>query len=100
MWFNWLFKLSQLKIHNNCPGELDDVVKQLEEGTGSVVVGKIGRTVILYRPSLSKMKAVEKKRAQRISFRKQSVEKQPQVLISLSCEDTEGNALLLTPYDC
>ncbi|KAI5673197.1 hypothetical protein M9H77_13561 [Catharanthus roseus] len=71
-------ELLKLKIHNNCPGELDDVVKQLEEGTGSVVVGKIGRTVILYRPSLSKMKAVEKKRAQRISFRKQSVEKQPQ----------------------
>nr|XP_043635809.1 uncharacterized protein LOC122606968 [Erigeron canadensis] len=55
-------ELLKLKIHSNCPGELDDVVSQLEEATGSVVVGRIGRTIILYRPSLTKLKAEEKKK--------------------------------------
>ncbi|KAI7736956.1 hypothetical protein M8C21_012760 [Ambrosia artemisiifolia] len=55
-------ELLKLKIHNNCPGELDDVVSRLEEATGSVVVGRIGRTVIIYRPSLTKLKAEEKKK--------------------------------------
>ena len=55
----------QIKIHRTCPGELDDVVKQLEEATGSVAVGQIGRTLIIYRPSLSKMKAEEKKKQAR-----------------------------------
>ncbi|XP_071716558.1 uncharacterized protein [Rutidosis leptorrhynchoides] len=55
-------ELLKLKIHNNCPGELDDVVAQLEEATGSVVVGRIGRSIIIYRPSLTKLKAEEKKK--------------------------------------
>ncbi|KAI3712483.1 hypothetical protein L1987_71040 [Smallanthus sonchifolius] len=55
-------ELLKLKIHNNCPGELDEVVSQLEEATGSVVVGRIGRTVIIYRPSLTKLIAEEKKK--------------------------------------
>ncbi|KAK9059616.1 hypothetical protein SSX86_020322 [Deinandra increscens subsp. villosa] len=55
-------ELLKLKIHNNCPGELDDVVSRLEEATGSIVVGRIGRTVIIYRPSLTKLKAEEKKK--------------------------------------
>lgn len=55
-------ELLKLKIHNNCPGELDDVVARLEEATGSVVVGRIGRTVIIYRPSLTKLIAEEKKK--------------------------------------
>lgn len=54
--------IKQLKIHNNCPGELDEVVAQLEEATGSVVVGRIGRTVIIYRPSLTKLISEEKKK--------------------------------------
>ncbi|KAK2978276.1 hypothetical protein RJ640_017127 [Escallonia rubra] len=66
-------ELLKLKIHGNCPGELDDVVKRLEETTGSVVVGRIGRTVILYRPSLTKLMAEEKKRqARRVFVRKQA----------------------------
>lgn len=66
-------ELLKLKIHGTCPGgELDDIVKHLEEATGSVVVGQIGRTVILYRPSLTKMKAEEKKKqAQSLFMRKQ-----------------------------
>ncbi|CAA3017321.1 RNA-binding CRS1 domain [Olea europaea subsp. europaea] len=66
-------ELLKLKIHSNCPMELDDAVKQLEEATGSVVVSQIGRTVILYRPSLTKLKEEEEKRrrAQKVFARKQ-----------------------------
>ncbi|TVU32032.1 hypothetical protein EJB05_23748 [Eragrostis curvula] len=49
-------ELLKLKIHGNCPEELPDVIMKLEESTGSVVVDQIGRSVILYRPSSSKMK--------------------------------------------
>ncbi|KAL3843414.1 hypothetical protein ACJIZ3_000817 [Penstemon smallii] len=69
-------ELLKLKIHGTCPGEMEDVVKQVQEGTGSVVVGQIGRTVILYRPSLTKQKAEEKKKqAQRIFLSRQSKSK-------------------------
>jgi RNA-binding protein len=44
------------------------VVKQLEQATGSVVVGQIGRTVIIYRPSLTKLKAEQKKMQARKAF--------------------------------
>lgn len=40
------------------------MVRQLEEATGSVAVGQIGRSVILYRPSLRKMEEAEKKKQQ------------------------------------
>lgn len=52
-------ELLKLKIHGNCPGELPDVIRQLEESTGSIAVDQIGRSVILYRPSSSKMKKRE-----------------------------------------
>ncbi|OIT07088.1 hypothetical protein A4A49_40991 [Nicotiana attenuata] len=59
----------ELKIHGSCPGgELDDVVKHLEEATGSVAIGQIGRTVILYRPSVTKLKAEEKKKQAQNAF--------------------------------
>ncbi|XP_022971306.1 uncharacterized protein LOC111470060 [Cucurbita maxima] len=65
-------ELLKIKVLGNCPGELEDVVRQLEESTGSVVVSKIGRTVIIYRPSISKMKAEEeKRRARKIYVRKE-----------------------------
>ncbi|XP_050365866.1 uncharacterized protein LOC126784446 [Argentina anserina] len=63
-------ELLKVKIHGTCPAELDDTVKQLEAATGSVVVGQIGRTVILYRPSLTKLKAEEKKEQMRKIFLK------------------------------
>lgn len=70
-------ELLKLKIHGTCPGELDDVLKQLEVTTGSVIVGQIGRTVILYRPSLAKLKAEEKKKqVQRVYLKRQSMSKQ------------------------
>uniref|UniRef100_A0A0D9XLH2 CRM domain-containing protein n=1 Tax=Leersia perrieri TaxID=77586 RepID=A0A0D9XLH2_9ORYZ len=52
-------ELLKLKIHGNCPVELPDVILQLEESTGSIAVDQIGRSVILYRPSTSKMKKRE-----------------------------------------
>uniref|UniRef100_A0A7N0T893 CRM domain-containing protein n=1 Tax=Kalanchoe fedtschenkoi TaxID=63787 RepID=A0A7N0T893_KALFE len=58
-------ELLKIKIHATCPGEVAEIAKQLEDATGSVVVGQIGRTLILYRPSLSKMKAEERRRQER-----------------------------------
>ena len=57
-------------MHGSCPGELDDVIKQLETATGSVAVGQIGRTVILYRPSLTKMKRKETQSARNVNMTK------------------------------
>ena len=51
-----------MKIRKTSPQEMEDAVMHLEEATGSVAVGQIGRTVILYRPSPTKMKAEEKKK--------------------------------------
>lgn len=87
--------LLQLKIHGTCPGELEDVVKQLEECTGSVVVGQIGRTVILYRPSLSKQKAEEKKKqVQRDLLRRQAAFKQSSQVCFLFPETCSGYSVL------
>ncbi|KAL9244981.1 hypothetical protein vseg_018692 [Gypsophila vaccaria] len=61
-------ELVKLKIHRSCPGELEDIIRQLEQSTGSVVVGQIGRTVILYRPSVTKLKAEQKKEQNRKIF--------------------------------
>ncbi|XP_010416878.1 PREDICTED: uncharacterized protein LOC104702676 [Camelina sativa] len=54
-------ELLKVKIHRTCPGELEDILLHLEEATGSVIVGQIARTVILYRPSPTKLKAEEEK---------------------------------------
>ncbi|KAG6518381.1 uncharacterized protein LOC122056514 isoform X1 [Zingiber officinale] len=56
-------ELLKLKVHGSCPGELSDVITQLEHATGSVSVGQIGRSVILYRPSLSKLRKKEAQNA-------------------------------------
>ncbi|KAJ4898728.1 RNA-binding CRS1 / YhbY (CRM) domain protein [Raphanus sativus] len=55
-------ELLKVKIRKTSPQEMEDAVMHLEEATGSVAVGQIGRTVILYRPSPTKMKAEEKKK--------------------------------------
>ncbi|XP_010429035.1 PREDICTED: uncharacterized protein LOC104713577 [Camelina sativa] len=54
-------ELLKVKIHRTCPGELEEILLHLEEATGSVIVGQIARTVILYRPSPTKLKAEEEK---------------------------------------
>ncbi|XP_068640799.1 uncharacterized protein [Aristolochia californica] len=71
-------ELLKLKVHNSCPGELPDVVRQLEEATGSVAVGQIGRSVILYRPSVTKMQEAEKKKQQVQRVRKRIPFKPPE----------------------
>ncbi|CAH8356508.1 unnamed protein product [Eruca vesicaria subsp. sativa] len=64
-------ELLKVKIRKTSPEELEDAVMRLEEATGSVAVGQIGRTVILYRPSPTKMKAEEKKKeVERLSIRR------------------------------
>ncbi|GLJ05859.1 hypothetical protein SUGI_0026810 [Cryptomeria japonica] len=55
-------QLPQLKVHGTCPGEPDAVASQLQEATRSVVVGQIGRTFILYRPSPRKAAPTETKK--------------------------------------
>ncbi|KAL8151381.1 hypothetical protein V2J09_021189 [Rumex salicifolius] len=75
-------ELIKLKIHRTCPGEVDDIVKQLEQGTGSVAIGQIGRTVIFYRPSLSKLKAVEKKKQARKVFLQRKLKFSPTLQVS------------------
>ncbi|KAL6494799.1 hypothetical protein OROGR_031599 [Orobanche gracilis] len=84
-------ELLKLKIHGTCPGELEDLVKQLEETTGSVSVGQIGRTVILYRPSPTKLKAEEKRQqAQKVYLKRQHMAKQsPQSKIPTSVPGQE-----------
>ncbi|GAA0166647.1 hypothetical protein LIER_21757 [Lithospermum erythrorhizon] len=67
-------ELLKIKIHGNCPAELADAVRQIEMGTGSVAVSQIGRTVILYRPSVTKLQAEQKKKlARRNLMKKNSV---------------------------
>ncbi|VVB09661.1 unnamed protein product [Arabis nemorensis] len=62
-------ELLKVKIRKTSPGEFEDEVRHLEEATGSVAVGQIGRTVILYRPSPTKMKAdAKKKEVERLSI--------------------------------
>ncbi|CAL9228612.1 unnamed protein product [Arabidopsis halleri] len=62
-------ELLKVKIRKTSPDELEDAVQHLEEATGSVAVGQIGRTVILYRPSPTKMKAeAKKKEVERMSI--------------------------------
>lgn len=72
------------------------MVKQLEEATGSAVVSQIGQTVIIYRPSLTKMKLEEKKQqARRVYVRKESKLK-PLLLVENNEEKNSFSEFLLT----
>ncbi|KAK8940823.1 hypothetical protein KSP39_PZI009701 [Platanthera zijinensis] len=64
-------ELLKLKVHGSCPGELSDVIKQLESSTGSTAVSQIGRTLILYRPSPVKMEE-DAKRSRMLQQRKKN----------------------------
>lgn len=44
---------------DNLDEELDDTVRQLEMKTEAQIVGRIGRTLLLYRPSIRKLKAAQ-----------------------------------------
>lgn len=89
-------ELLKVKIHRTCPGELPEVVQQLEKATASVVVGQIGRSVILYRPSLTKLKAEEKRiQNRRIFVRKErtaSTSKKGPLLSRISGSSRRGSS--------
>lgn len=75
-------------------------MKQLELSTGSVAVGQIGRIVIFYRPSLSKLKAVEKKKQARKVFLQRKLRMRPtsEVRANLSCFLTLAESSLIFHY--
>lgn len=52
----------QLKILENSPKEVWEVESELERLTECQVVGRIGRTLLLYRPSVTRMKAAKERR--------------------------------------
>lgn len=52
-------QLSQIRVLDNLDEELSDTTNQLEARTGAQIVGKMGRTLLLYRPSMRKLKAAQ-----------------------------------------
>ncbi|KMZ58471.1 hypothetical protein ZOSMA_76G00270 [Zostera marina] len=48
-------ELLKIKVQGSCPEEFADTVQILERSTCSVAISQIGRSVILYRPSVTKM---------------------------------------------
>ena len=49
----------QIRVLDNLDEELDDTVQAVEMKTGAQIVGRIGRTLLLYRPSIRKLKAAQ-----------------------------------------
>ena len=54
-----VLKLSQIRVLDNLDEELVDTASQLEGKTGAQIVGKMGRTFLLYRPSVRKLIAAQ-----------------------------------------
>ncbi|BFI23554.1 RNA-binding protein [Marchantia polymorpha subsp. ruderalis] len=54
-------EIIKVKVLENCSSEQDEIIALLEDSTGAQTVGKIGRTLLLYRASLKKLAATEKK---------------------------------------
>ncbi|KAL2649908.1 hypothetical protein R1flu_018036 [Riccia fluitans] len=55
-------EIIKVKVLENCDSEQDEIIAQLEEGTGAQTVGRIGRTLLLYKASLKKLLAEEKRK--------------------------------------
>ncbi|KAL3701636.1 hypothetical protein R1sor_019658 [Riccia sorocarpa] len=55
-------EIVKVKVLENCDSEQDDIIAQLEDETGAQTVGKIGRTLLLYRASMKKLLAAEEKK--------------------------------------
>lgn len=53
-------EILKLKVLDNCPDELEEVIIKIEEATQGQVVGKIGSVLTLYRPSLRKLSEAQK----------------------------------------
>lgn len=49
----------QIRVLDNLDEELDDTAQAVEMKTGAQIVGRIGRTLLLYRPSIRKLKAAQ-----------------------------------------
>lgn len=47
-------EILKLKVLGNCPDDVEEVTRKIEEVTQAQVVGKIGNVVLFYRPSLRK----------------------------------------------
>jgi len=54
-----VLELFQIRVLDNLDEEFDDTARQLEGETGAQIVGKMGRTLLLYRPSMRKLKAAQ-----------------------------------------
>lgn len=52
-------ELVKIRVLDNLDEEFDDTARQLEGETGAQIVGKVGRTLLLYRPSMRKLKAAQ-----------------------------------------
>lgn len=63
-------EILKVKVLDNCPSDMSEIIVQLEQGTRGQVVGKIGRTVLLYRASQKKLAASEKKIPERTRQRR------------------------------
>ncbi len=51
--------VQQVRVLDNLADEMEDTVRELELRTEAQVVGIIGRTLLLYRPSLRKLAAAQ-----------------------------------------
>ncbi|XP_024370076.1 uncharacterized protein [Physcomitrium patens] len=52
-------ELIKIRVLDNLDEELADTASKLESKTGAQIVGKMGRTLLLYRPSMRKLKAAQ-----------------------------------------
>jgi hypothetical protein len=51
--------VQQVRVLDNLADEMENTVRELESRTEAQVVGIIGRTLLLYRPSLRKLTAAQ-----------------------------------------
>eukprot|EP00850_Spirogloea_muscicola_P008778 SM000047S16917 [mRNA] locus=s47:694066:695081:+ [translate_table: standard] len=66
-------ELIAVKVLDNCPDDVDEVSAQLESLTSAQTVGKIGRKLLLYRPSVTKMAAAAAQRDREAKMRPRRV---------------------------
>ncbi|KAG0614706.1 hypothetical protein M758_6G197500 [Ceratodon purpureus] len=63
-------ELVKIRVLDNLDEELADTASQLEGKTGAQIVGRIGRTFLLYRPSMRKLKAAQEAEERAYKFQK------------------------------
>lgn len=55
-------EILKMKILESCPEDVQEVSWKLEDLTEAQVIGKVGRTILLYRPSVTKMEEAREAR--------------------------------------